>query len=268
MFSELASMFELPIENGGTAEKLQFIRAQGKKVASRVQKQAVRQEDGSIKYNGPVVRKNGEVFDVDCAVTGSTHGSLADPKCPLLPIFKETIFAMVEKLVGPGGKYEGYTPIFQGDNAGPHQDQVFLNGVKSHCNSKGWHWEPQAAQMPHMNVLDLSVFPCMSRRHIEKSREFGGIKVLSEDEIWDNANKVWNELPNYKIESAYIHAYRIANKVIQAKGDNSFIGSGGSIHCGVDADFEVSKEGGLNKAGGLIRKDRRRIQAPPVAQNN
>jgi hypothetical protein len=33
-----------------------------------------------------------------------------------------TIFPKVEGLVGPGGKYEGYKPVFQGDNAGPHID--------------------------------------------------------------------------------------------------------------------------------------------------
>jgi hypothetical protein len=41
--------------------------------------------------------------------------------------------------------------------------------------------------MPHMNVLDLPVFPCMPKRHSDKSRESGGLKVLSEAEIWKNA---------------------------------------------------------------------------------
>jgi hypothetical protein len=83
---------------------------------------------------------------------------------PLLPIFSDTIFPIVESLVGPGGKYEGYKPVFQGDNAGPHIDAAYLAGIKGHCETKGWYWEPQASQMPHMNVLDLSVFPCMSKR--------------------------------------------------------------------------------------------------------
>jgi hypothetical protein len=67
-----------------------------------------------------------------------------------------------------------YKPVFQGDNAGPHIDAAYLAGIKGHCETKGWYWEPQASQMPHMNVLDLSVFPCMSRRHIQKARECGG----------------------------------------------------------------------------------------------
>ena len=171
-------------------------------------------------------------------------------------MFTDHIFPKIEQLVGPGGKYEGYTPIIQGDNAGPHQDATFLNLVKQHCAQKGWHWEPQAAQMPDMNVLDLSVFPSMSRRHIQKCREVGGLKVLSQDEIWDNALAVWNALPNSKIGSAYVQAFRIADKVIKAKGDNKFLGSGGQgIHCGVRDDFKET-------AGGLARIDEKRFPAP------
>jgi hypothetical protein len=40
---------------------------------------------------------------VDCAVTGSSPGTPDDPTCPLLPIFCDAIFPIVESLVGPGG---------------------------------------------------------------------------------------------------------------------------------------------------------------------
>jgi hypothetical protein len=101
--------------------------------------------------------------------------------------------------------------------------------------------------MPHMNVLDLSVFPCMSKRHTQKSRECGGHRVLPEN--------VWKELPNSKVASAYVQAYRIADKVIQAKGDNKFLGSGGSIHCGIGNDFKFT-------ANGIERKDKKTMSAP------
>jgi hypothetical protein len=94
-----------------------------------------------------------------------------------------------------------------------------------------------------MNVLNLSVFPCISKRHIQKSRECGGRRVLLEDKIWQNAEDVWKELPNSKVASAYVQAYRIADKVIQAKGDNKFLGSGGSIHCGIGNDFKFTENG-------------------------
>ena len=100
-------------------------------------------------------------------------------------------------------------------------------------------------------------FP-LSRRHIEKCREVGGLKVLPENEIWDNAEAVWNELPNCKIASAYIQAYRIAEKVIRAKGSNDFLGTSMNsegIHTGVSTDF-------YQTSNGMARKDGKKISAP------
>ena len=130
--------------------------------------------------------------------------------------------------------------MFQGDNAGPHQDAAYVRGVTDYCNQKGWHWEPQAPQMPHMNVLDLSVFPCMSRRHIQLCRENGGgSQVLQNDAIWENAQSTWATLPNEKIASGYIHAYRMAAKVIKANGNNDFLraGSDEGLHTGIGKIF-------------------------------
>jgi hypothetical protein len=77
----------------------------------------------------------------------------------------------LESLTAAGQRYHGYKEIFQGDNAGPHQDAKFLREIKDYCGKKqNWYLEPQAAQMPHMNVLNLSVFPCMSSRNTEASR--------------------------------------------------------------------------------------------------
>jgi hypothetical protein len=82
-------------------------------------------------------------------------------------------------------------PIVQGDNAGLHSnDGEYLRFVKEYCETKSWHWEPQAPQMPHMNVLDLPVFPAMSKRHTTFLREQVGLRVLKEDEIWDAAEIV------------------------------------------------------------------------------
>ena len=251
--------FEDCIENGGTAVKLDFVRAQGFKIADREQRAAVRNENGQVRFSGEILRRKDDLYLVDCAVTGSSCGTPMDPKKPLLPEFENNIFKRVETLVGPGGEFEGFTPVFQGDNAGPHQDAVFLRGVRNHCQARGWHWEPQAAQMPHMNVLDLSVFPCMSRRHIQRARDAGGLKVLTEDEIWKVANEVWKALPNSKIASGYVQAHRIAAEVIKAGGSNEFLGVGGNIHSGVRKDFHET-------ATGLKRRDGVHISAP-AAQN-
>jgi hypothetical protein len=101
----------------------------------------------------------------------------------------------------------------------------------------------------------------MSRRHTEASRETGGFKVLSVDEILDNTEKVWRDLPNCNIASAYIQAHRIASKVIREKGNNSFCGAGRDLHCGVRNDFIESEE------GGFMRKDKKHIAAPNPSNN-
>ena len=45
---------------------------------------------------------------------------------------------------------------------------------------------------------------------------------------------------------------------MKEKGGNSFLGPGGSIHCGVRNNFNVSLDGGLH------RKDGMNYEAPPI----
>ena len=250
-----AFAFEDSIENGGRAHKLGFYRAQSKKVAERQVRAAVRMDDGSIRRTGRVIKERGKLYPTDVSVTGSDPGTAKDPKFPLKTLFEHKIFSDIEELVGEGGKFEGHTPVIQGDNAGPHAEADFVRYVEEFCSSKGWYWEPQAPQMPHINVLDLSVFPNMSKRHTSLCRDQEGLKVLEEDEIWDAAEEVWRTLPECKIASAYVQAYRIAAKVIKEKGSNSFLGSGGSIHVGVGTDF-------IDMDDGLARKDGATVAAP------
>jgi len=58
-------------------------------------------------------------------VTGSKCGTSDDPEFALLNYFMHLIFPCVKDLVKVGGRYEGYLPIFQGDNAGPHKDAKY-----------------------------------------------------------------------------------------------------------------------------------------------
>ena len=75
--------FEDSIENGGRAVKLGVFRAQSFKVAEKMVRESVRQPDGSMKQTGPVKRKKGDLYLVDCAVTGTSEGTAKDPKCCL-----------------------------------------------------------------------------------------------------------------------------------------------------------------------------------------
>jgi hypothetical protein len=134
--------FQDCIENGGEAMKLGFFRSQSHKIAQKMLREYELQDDGTMRRAGPVIRRKGDAFLVDCAVTGSSEGTDADPKFPLIRLFKNVIFPMVSDLVKEGGKYEGYTPIFQGDNAGPHRDAAYYNYVTDFCREKRWKWEP------------------------------------------------------------------------------------------------------------------------------
>jgi hypothetical protein len=111
--------------------------------------------------------------------------------------------------------------------------------------------------MPHINVLDLSVFPCISKRHTYQSGESGGLEELSEVEIRKHVESVRKELPKCKVASGYIQAYHIAEKKIEEKVDNTFFGAGGSIHSNVRTDF-------YETASGLARKDNEKIIDPGI----
>ena len=127
-----------------------------------------------------------------------------------------------EQFGGNWGKYEGRKVVYQGDGAGPHVESTFLQFIREGCECEGWAWEPQAAQIPNLNVLDLAVFPCILKRHCSLSHQKGGLHVLKEDEIWNIAQEVWKKLPNCKIVRSYVLSYRIGEKVISNGGATHF----------------------------------------------
>ena len=132
-------------------------------------------------------------------------------------------------------------PIIQGDNAGPHQDSENLRTCETYCKKNKWHWEPQAAQMPYMNNLDLAVFPSMSRRHMKLLRQ-NSTSVAKTDEIWQAATTVWKQMESATIARGFVLAYRVAAKVIENKGRNKFL-LDNSFHSSVRSDFYNTDEG-------------------------
>ena len=63
----------------------------------------------------------------------------------------------------------------------------------------------------------------MSRRHMHLARALHGVRVLKENEIWNTAVMVWNDLPSCKIANAFVLAKRIAEMIVERKGDNDFL---------------------------------------------
>ena len=217
--------FQGCIENGGDGIKIGFFRSQAAKIAKKTTHASTRDADGKLRYNGPVVRRKGDCYLVDVPVTGSSAGTSDDPKFSLLSLFEETVFPRIKQLVGPGGDYEGYLPVIQGDNAGPHQDATFFRRMTAYCDREEWLWRPQAPQMPYSNCLDLSVFPAMSKRHSRLLSEWSN-SVAPVEDIERAAVKVWNGLESHLVAQGFILAFRVARKVIEHRGDNLFLKGG------------------------------------------
>ena len=128
--------------------------------------------------------------------------------------------------------------IIQGDNAGPHQDRALVNFRKQKCKSQGWTCQQQAPQMPHMNNLDLAVFPSMSRRHADLLWSRNGNRMADPDKVWEAAKAVWDDLPSASIAQGFILAFHFAENVVHNKGSNSFLhGKDGSLHSDERRDF-------------------------------
>ena len=100
------------------------------KVAQKMVRESVRQPDGLMRQTGPVKRKKGGLYLVDCAVTGSSEGITKDPKYCLKNILKYAIFPEVRRLVSVGGKVEGCLPVWQGDSTGPHVEANLLTFLR------------------------------------------------------------------------------------------------------------------------------------------
>lgn len=183
----------------------------------------------------------GGAYIVDCNVTGSDEGTSNSPKFALMTLFRDQVFPKIAELVSPGGAYSGYLPVIQGDNAGLHVDGCFHTFVESFCESKDWKWEPHAPQMPHINNLDLAVFPMISKRHSSLLKTYSNLQPPHE-EIWRMAREVWSNLGSAEIARGCILAYPIAEKVIKSGGENTFLRKKQQFHSGVRSDFYNTPE--------------------------
>ena len=236
--------FEGNTKNGGHGLKLGFYCCNAAKIAKKTVRESRRDDDGNLKYDGPVKRNKGDCYIADCVVTGSDQGTSDNPKFSLKTLFEDEIFPKIHDLLK--GEYEDYIPVIQGDNAGPHIDAEYINYVKSYCEDNGWLWAPQAPQMPHANNLDLAIFPSMSRKHTELLLEYSNTQAPPE-EIWRVAKNVWDNMPNSTIARGFVLAKRIMQQVIRFHGDNTFL-LGKEFHCGVRNDFESVVKGIVKRA--------------------
>jgi hypothetical protein len=96
-------------------------------------------------------------------------------------------------------------PCFR-ETARIHIDKTYHTYVHDYCKLEGWNWEPQAPQMPHMNNLDLTVFPKMLKDHSTLLKKYSN-KMAPPEEIWKTAEACWSNLDSASIARCFILAY-------------------------------------------------------------
>ena len=132
--------FDGNTDNIGVGVKLGIYRVQGARIAKKTVRKICRDGEGKIKYDDEIMCEKFDAYMMDCTVTGSDAGTLDALKFSLKYLFEEHIFPKISVLVDPGGDFEVYLPIFQGDSVGLHICAIFRNYVEEFCAEMGWKW--------------------------------------------------------------------------------------------------------------------------------
>ena len=90
-------------------------------------------------------------------------------------------------------------------------------------------------------MLDLYLFPMMSKRHSEKLQIYNNTEG-NKKQIWDTACDVWASTSSAEVARSFVLAYRVMEMIIRENGNNSWLAEG-TPHCGVRADFVDTDEG-------------------------
>jgi hypothetical protein len=88
---------------------------------------------------------------------------------------------------------------------------------------------------PYTNVLDLQMFPAMSKRHSELLQMYSNNEANAE-RIWKAACQVWESCSSSMVCRAFVHAYRIMATIIEHDGHNHWLVDG-TPHCHVRRDY-------------------------------
>ena len=113
--------------------------------------------------------------------------------------------------------------------------------VKAFCKTHRWHWNEQAAQLPHSNPQDLYVFPLMARHHAHEMKGLGH-SPRSADAIWKGVKKVWKAMPSANVAAAHLLVKRLMTKLVASDGDTRFLNDGGK-HCDIRKEFTYTDTG-------------------------
>ena len=75
---------------------------------------------------------------------------------------------------------------------------------------------------PYTNVLDLYLFPMMSKRHSEKLQVYNNTEE-SKKQIWITVVDVWASTSSADVARSFVLAYRVMDLIIRENGSNAWL---------------------------------------------
>jgi hypothetical protein len=105
--------------------------------------------------NNAVKNKKGDLVLQDCNVTGTDTGTPSNPKFALKGLWEDCLLPQLDALVVEDGPCAGAM----------HKEGQFHQWLETEFRRRKWQLELQAPQGPYTNILDLQLFPAMSKRH-------------------------------------------------------------------------------------------------------
>ena len=225
---------------GGDGFTVSLVRAGRKVKASRNTYRRVYRDDGSFHYPAlpeNILRKKGELYFKSMEITGSSRGTVKDPKFSLLHDFYDAkhlpnLDVLADHVRSTRGNHCRVVVLEQSDNAGPHCEATLKAFLEDEYESRGWYLAPQPANSPITNVLDDCIFPAMSK-HVSREQGISNRSdIYSNDAIWHSVLKCWQDFPSDVIARAFIRHRQIVNAIAADHGGDHFVKKD-SLHCNV-----------------------------------
>ena len=202
--------------------------------------------DGNISFpkNGPnavLSRKKGQIYAFDVELKGDSVGTAAKPKFSLKKMWVDDILPLLDEITGPGGPLEGFKVKFQEDGAGPHNKKSYVEFLKAELEQRGWYYTPQPPNSPLTNVLDLLVFPALSKRVSKNRMQFGmgHVRQMSKDEIEQVVLEEFYKFPPEMIARAFITQKHVVSMIKKYHGYNDYIKNRSELHNSVRNKFKA-----------------------------
>ena len=153
-------------------------------------------------------------------ITGSLPEKGGKAKFPSLKHFHNTLIPKLDNTVAEmSTKMNNRIVVrYQHDNAPPHIEQNLIHLTE--FSKRGWLIVNQPPNSRQVNVMDVYLFPSISKiTSIIQGIEHGGL-TLQEEELWRIVDKAFYAYDRRKLSCAFIHNEQLACAIYDEKGGN------------------------------------------------